>query len=468
VSKRIIGKNLVPKDDIVGMCVSSQWSGVVAVDKNGNHLMNAIIWMDSRGAPYIQKKMGGPIKISGYSVFTMLKWIKTTGGGPGLAGKDPISHILYLKNEKPEIYNNTYNFLECKDYLNLKLTGKFYATYDSIGLFWVTNNKDINNIHYDDKLIKFMGLERNKLPPLIGATDIVGNLSKDVADQIGLNYDVKVVAGSPDLQSAAVGSGATRFYEGHIYIGTSSWVICHVPFKKTDIFHNFASVPSAIPGSYFIADEQETAGGCLSFLKNNIIYNKDLMLSETKMDNVYQIFDEIIAKVPAGSHNLIFTPWLYGERTPIEDHTIRGGMHNITLSTTSSDMLRAVYEGVAYNSRWVLKYVEKFIKRKMDPINIIGGGALSDEWCQIYADILDRTMRRVKDPIQANARGAAFIGSVGLGYITFEDIHKYIQISKVFTPNPANRQKYDALFKEFVNIYKSTAKIYKRLAKIPK
>ncbi|MBD3230291.1 MAG: xylulose kinase [Candidatus Lokiarchaeota archaeon] len=468
-SKKLLDKNIVSIEDIVAVSCSSQWSGTVPVDKDGNHLMNAIIWMDTRGAPYIKKMVGGILEISGYGITNIFRWLRPTGGAPGLSGKDPIAHILFLKNERPEIYEKTYKFLECKDFLNLKFTGKFAASYDSITLHWLTDNRDLNNIHYHDGLIKKTKIEKDKLPHLKRAVDVLGNISKDVADELGLEKDVKVVMSSPDLLSAAVGSGAVRDYEAHIYIGTSSWIICHVPDKRTDIFNNIASIPSAIPDKYFAVTEQETAGACLSFLRDNIIYHKDELLMEEEQPDVYKIFDKIVKGVPAGSNKLLFTPWLYGERTPIEDHLLRGSLNNITLKTTREDMIRAVFEGVAYNSRWVLQTIENFVMKKfkggktLDPLNMIGGGASSNIWCQIYADVLNRTIRQVKNPIQANARGAAFIASVGLGYITFDEIPKYIEYSNIFKPNSKNREIYDELFEEFLNIYENNKKMYHRL-----
>jgi xylulokinase len=461
-SNRLIDKNLVAVDDIVAISCSSQWSGTVPVDSDGNHVMNAIIWMDSRGAPYIRKKFRGLINIDGcYSITNALRWIRKTAGIPAKAGKDPIAHILYMKYEKPEEYSRTFKFLEPKDYLNLRLTGQFAASYDSIMLHWVTNIRDINNICYDEGLIKKLGIEKEQLPPLKRAIDILGNVSAETADQLGVNKETKVVMGSPDLHAAIIGSGAVADYEGHIYVGTSSWVICHVPFKKTDISHNMATLPSAIPGRYFIANEQEIAGGCLTFLRDNIMYPEgDPHCGDPQ---VYEEFDKIVEQVDPGSNGLIFTPWLYGERTPVEDHTIRGGLHNISLPIKREMIIRAVFEGVAYNSRWLFQLVEKFIKRKMDPVNMIGGGARSNIWCQIYADVLDRTIRQVKDPIMANARGAAFLASISLGFCSFDDIPNLIQFSNVFKPNPDNREIYDTVFKEFLEIYKNNKSMYKRL-----
>ena len=464
-SKKLIDKELVPVEDIVGVCCSSQWSGTVPVDKNGNHIHNAIIWMDTRGAPHIKRLAKSRFfNISGYSITAIIKFIRIVGGGPGLSGKDPIAHILFLKFEKPDIYNSTYKFLECKDFLNLKFTGKFAASFDSIHLHWVTDIRDLMNIHYYDPLIKRMKLDKEKLPDLKFATDVLAQISPKVADEIGLSKKTKLIMGSPDVPSAIIGSGAVNDYEPHVYIGTSSWLTCHVPFKKSDIAHRMVSLPSPIPNRYYIGNEQEIAGGCLTFLRDNILYHKDELLLEEEVPDVYKIFDKVVETVPAGSNNLIFTPWLYGERTPVEDHTVRGTLMNVSLKTNRREIIRAIFEGVAFNSKWLLKYVEKFAKKpKLDNINMIGGGANSNVWCQIFADVLNRNIRQVKDPIQANARGAAFIASVGLGYIDWKDIAKHTEFVNIYKPNPKNRGVYDKLFKEFVNIYENNKKMFRRM-----
>ena len=476
-SKKLIDKGHVPVEEIVGVCNSSQWAGTVAVDKNGHHLMNSIIWMDTRGAPYIKELNKGLIKVSGYSLVKALKWIKITGGAPSIVGNDPIGHILLIKNEYPDIYEKTYMFLEPHDYVNLRLTGQFAASEASIHVHFITDIRDINNIHYSKKLLKKLKIEPEKFPQLKKSIDILGPIKPEVAGLLGLTKETKVVMGAPDIPTAIIGSGALADYQGHIYLGTSDWLICHVPYKKTDMFHIMASVPSAIPGKYFFINEQQVAGAALQFLRDKILYHKDELLKEEEVPDVYKIFDKIAEKVPAGSNNLIFTPWLYGERTPIEDLTIRGGLYNLSLEMTREHIIRAILEGIAYNIRWLFMYVEKNIQKwvmkeradmtkkdfVMPELNIIGGGAQSNIWCQIFADVLNRKIKQVKNPIQANARGAAFIASVGLGFMDWSDIPKYTEYSNIFTPNPENREIYDKLFKEFINIYKTTRKMYKRL-----
>ncbi|MFX0023044.1 MAG: FGGY-family carbohydrate kinase [Candidatus Hermodarchaeota archaeon] len=479
-SQKVIDNGKVSVDDIVGVCNTSQWSGTVALDKEGNHLMNSIIWMDTRGAKYIEKFNKGLLKVSGYNILKMLKLLKRTSGGPGFHGKDPISHILVLKNEFPDIYNNTYMFLEPQDYVNLKLTGKFAASIPSIALHWITDIRDLNNPKLSKKLTKMFKVDIEKFPAdLKNATDVLGPVKNEVADEIGLNRGTKVVMGAPDVATANIGSGAVMDYETHIYIGTSDWIGCHIPFKKVDIFHNMASLPSAIPGRYILANEQEIAGGALSFLRDKILYHKDELLKEEAVPDVYKIFDKIADTVPAGANNLIFTPWLIGERAPVDDSTIRGGLYNLSLDMSREHLIRAIFEGVAYNIKWLLIYVEKFIQKNkinttpgmskkdivIPEINIIGGGAQSNVWCQIFADVLDRKIKQVTDPIQANARGAAFIASVGLGYLKWDEIQRCCEIANIFTPNPDNREVYEKLFKEYLNIYKIMGKTYKSLNK---
>lgn len=462
-ARRLIDKSEVPAADIIAVSCTGQWSGTVAVDRAGEPLMNAIIWLDSRGAPYVRRITGGSVEIEGYAVGNLVRWIRPTGGIPSRMGRDSIAHILYIKNELPEIYRQTYKFLEPKDYLNLRLTGRFAASYDSITLHWVTDNRDLTRVAYDDGLIKKSNIEREKLPELKRAVDVLGPIRPEVADELGLDHSVQVVMGTPDVQSAAVGSGAVRDYEAHLYIGTSSWLACHVPFKKIDLVHNIASLPSAIPEKYLVSNEQGTSGGCLTFLKDNILYYRHDLLQETGQPNIYQVLDGVAEQAPPGSGKVIFTPWLYGERTPVADRFVRSAFLNLSLETKREHLVRAVFEGVAYNARWLLGYVEKLVNRRLDAINIVGGGANSDVWCQIHADVLDRTIRQVKRPTQANTRGAACVASVGLGYMAFDDIPDCVQIAHTYEPEPANRQIYDELFEEFVRYYKRNRRMYARL-----
>ena len=225
-----------------------------------------------------------------------------------------------------------------------------------------------------------------------------------------------------------------------------------MPFKKTAPTSNVASIPAALAGRYLIADEHETAGACLTFLRDNLGFADS--------------FDEMNAmvdRVPAGSGRVLFTPWLNGERSPVDDHTVRGSFHNLSLSTTRDQMVRAVYEGVALNSRWLLEAVEKFAGRRLDSLAFVGGGANSDQWSQIHADVLGREIRQVADPVLANVRGAAILTLLALDRIALADVAAMVEVKRTYRPDPANAAEYDLLFAEFVTLYKQTKGIFKRL-----
>jgi xylulokinase len=147
----------------------------------------------------------------------------------------------------------------------------------------------------------------------------------------------------------------------------------------------------------------------------------------------------------------------------VDDTRVRGGFFNQTLQTTRADVVRAVLEGVAYNSRWLLTYVERFVKRRFDAIRIIGGGATSDLWCRIHADVLDRRILRVENPVFSGARGAALQAGLALGDVTVREVAALVPISATFEPDPSSRRVYDRLFPEFVNLYRRTRPIYARL-----
>ena len=177
-------------------------------------------------------------------------------------------------------YPRLFSKLNALDYLNLRLTGRCLATYDSILTSWVSDNRDTSNVVYSDVLVRGCGIAREKFPEIVKCTDVIGRLRPEVATAIGLSPEVAVVAGAIDSTAAAIGSGAVRDYETHLYIGTSSWLAAHVPFKKTDIMSALASVPCAIPDRYLLIALQATAGGNLTFLRDKILYHKDELLQE--------------------------------------------------------------------------------------------------------------------------------------------------------------------------------------------
>ncbi|MHA1895931.1 MAG: xylulokinase [Promethearchaeota archaeon] len=462
-TKKLLDTTGTKPEEIAAIVTSNQMWVTIPVDKDGNPLMNAISWLDSRGSKDVQKFFGGFPKIEGYSLSKLLKWMKLVGAPPSLAGKDNFGHILWIMKNHPEIYEKTYKFLDAKDYLNYKFTGKIFTSSGVAMLSFLADARDPANVVWSKDLLGYLGVSVDKMPPILKSSDIGGELTKEAADDLGLIPGIPVVVGSGDVQCAAIGSGATKINMPHICIGTSSWVAAHTPLKKVDISHYMGSIGSAIPGRYLFTSEQEVAGAALEFLKNNILYHKDELLKEEEVPDVFKIFDKLAESVPAGSSNLIFTPWLFGEKSPFEDHNARGILFNLSLDHTRAHLIRAIFEGVAYNIKWCFIYLEKNLKVHLPEIRIIGGGAQSAVWSQILADVFDRKIVQVANPKEAGSRGAALIASVALGHTNWDDIPNLVKVEKEYSPNPDNRKIYDKLFKQYQKLYKNNKKMFKVL-----
>ena len=205
---RLLDRDLVPVGDIDAVSVTAQWSGTVPVDADGKALMNALTWMDSRGAAFIKDVTSGTVKLQGYDVRRLRSWVQRSGGVPSHSGKDPTAHILWIKHRAPEVYAATHTFLEPADYLNLRLSGRTVSSHDCITAHWVTDNRDRDDIHYDDELIRFSDLDRSTLPELVPSASVIGTITGEVAGAWGLSPSTKVVTATADVHSAVVGSGA--------------------------------------------------------------------------------------------------------------------------------------------------------------------------------------------------------------------------------------------------------------------
>ncbi|MFA4839357.1 MAG: FGGY-family carbohydrate kinase [Candidatus Neomarinimicrobiota bacterium] len=459
-SKAVIQKTGVNPADIVGVTFSSQMQGLVLVSKEGEPLRRAISWVDSRAGDIMRERIWTWPRVQGYNIFRLLRFLRITGGAPSLAGKDIIGKILWLKRHEPDIIAKTYKYLDPKDFVVYKLTGNYVKSTDLAVVWWLLDTrKNINQWHAG--LCKMVGIETEKLPEVKTSKAIVGSITETAALATGLLPGTPVINGAGDISASALGSGAVENGRLHVRIGTSGGVAGHFTKRKIDIAHYAGCIGSAYPEKYYLGiATQDTMGICLEWVKNKVIYHAEKLQQEYEVDKLYQVLDKLVQRVKPGSDGLIFTPWLYGERCPLNDDTLRGGLYNIGLNHTRSHIIRAVFEGIAMNALWALETMENLFE-KVDDLNFVGGGALSDTWCQIIADIMNRPIHQVTDPQQAAGKGVALLASWSLGYIkTFEDIGKHVKIKNTFYPIPENREVYDKQFKAFKKLYKLNRKWY--------
>jgi xylulokinase len=254
-----------------------------------------------------------------------------------------------------------------------------------------------------------------------------------------------VVTGVPDLHAAAFGAGATEPFATHLALSTTSWISCPFPRKKTDVLHSIATVPGLTNDSYLVINNQETGARALEWLQGILAGNGSTMS--------FSDMTTLAETSPAGANGVLFTPWLTGERSPVDDKGARAGFTDLSVTSTTADLIRAVLEGVAANSAWLFGHVERFAGQHLTPIRLLGGGAQSDLWCQIYANTLDRDIEQVHDPLVAQLRGAALLASVSLGLIKLDEVSAHVTPGQMFSPAPGDVDAYRTRRDELPSLY---------------
>jgi xylulokinase len=395
--------------------------------------------------------------------------LRITGGAAGTA-KDPIWKYLWVKENEPEIFRKTYKWLDVKDYLTSRCTGEFKQTYGSAHLTWVFDTRP-SRLKWSKSLCKTFGIDMNHLPEVVRSTDVIGNLTSKSASEMGLPEGIPVFGGGGDASMIPIGAGSVDLFDTHIYVGTSGWVVSIVKERWVDLQNFIASILNAIPDHYNYIAEQETAGLCLEWVRDHLALDeigiyldaKNVVDHDEKYDTLYDYLNETVNACEDGSGSVIFTPWLHGNRAPREDPYVRGMFFNIGLETGKRQMIRSVLEGVAYNMRWMLEACEKKIPYQKT-IRMVGGGAKSDVWCQIMADVTGRTIETIDNPQNVGSAGAALSCAVGLGLIkTFSDVKKLIPIKSTFYPRKECKDVHKRNFSVFKKLYENNKKLYKIL-----
>ena len=463
-------KKISPKD-IAGISFCSQMQGLVLVDKQGNALRRPMSYMDQRAKQEIKEGIANGIQIAGANIFKLIPSLIITGAVSSSV-KDPMWKYKWVEKHEPEIFKKVYKWLDVKDYLICRCTGKFTMSQDSAFGTMLYDNRPNKNC-WSKTLCKMFGINMEHLPTIVKSTDNVGGLTKNAAKQLGLEEGTPVFAGGGDASLIGVGAGCTNLGDTHIYDGTSGWVITVTDKKMVDVNAMIAAITGAQENKYYYFAEMETAGKCLEWVKDHIALDEcNIYLDKKKItdldnnmyESLYSYMTETIKDVKPGSGGVIFTPWLHGNRCPFEDPNATGGFYGVTLETGKTELIRSVLEGVFYHLRWMLECQDKKLKTS-NPIRFVGGGALSPVSCQMLADITGRTIETVKDSQLVGSIGAAAIVGVGLGTIdSLDNLKQFIPSDKVYEPNIQVHEEYEPYYQTFKKIYKANKGIYKAMA----
>ena len=460
-TKSMFGKTSVRPDEVEGITFCSQMQGLVLVDEEGNAVRHPMSYMDQRASREMREGIGsGAVKVSGMNAGKLVRSLQITGAVSGSV-KDPMWRYLWVKEHEPENFSKVRWWLDVKEYLIGRMTGKFIMTEDSAYSTFLYDTREKTR-GWSEELCDMFGVNIEHLPPVIKTSDVAGELREKQAAELGLKPGTKVFGGGGDASLIGVGAGCVRTGDTHIYCGTSGWVSTVCDKQMVDVVSMIAAAVGAQEGKYNYFAEMETAGKCLEWVKDHLaldeigVYlNKEEISGskETVYKSLYDYMTEVIESCPPGAGGVIFTPWLHGNRCPFEDHNASGMFFNISLDTGKTEMIRAVTEGVCFHLRWMLECQDKKL-RTSKKIRFVGGGALSPATCQILSDVIQRPVETVDSPQNVGSQGAALTAAFGMGILkSMDDIHDMVKVRKTYLPNKENKAVYKKNFKVFKNLY---------------
>ncbi len=471
----LFSKVEIKPTDISGISFCSQMQGLVLVDKNGKVLRRPMSYMDQRSKKELHEGMGRGLKVAGANVFRLLKSLQITCGA-SLSVKDPLWKYKWVQRNEPEIFKKTYRWLDVKESLIARCTGKFIMTHDSAYSTFLYDTRK-GKQGWSKTLCKTFGVDMNHLAPIISPIDLVGGLTALAASELGLPEGTPVFGGGGDATLIGIGAGCVNVGETHIYSGTSGWVSTILDHQVVDTDAMIAAIVGVEKNRFNYFAEMETAGKCFEWVKDHLaldeigVYLNHTHVSEGKealYRSLYEYLTKTISEVPAGAGGVIFTPWLHGNRCPFEDPNAAGVFFNIRLETGKTELIRAVLEGICYHLRWMLECQDKKIQTSQT-IRFVGGGALSSVTSQILADVTGRTIEVVAHPQNVGAVGAAAVAGVGLGVIeNLEKVKDFIPVIGTYLPKTENKEVYDRQYNVFKKLYASNKANFAALNQSPR
>ena len=454
----LLAKTEVRPEQVSALSFCSQMQGLVLVDREGRPVRRAMSYMDQRAGAELKRGLAHGPQIAGANVGKLLKCLRATGAVPSSV-KDPVWKYKWVQAHEPECFARTDKWLDVKEYLLLRCTGRAVMTEDSA---YATLLYDTKKRAWSQALCRMFGVNPAHLPPVVRAADRVGGLTDRAAAELGLPSGTPVFGGGGDASLIGVGAGAAAVGSTHIYCGTSGWVSTVTDRQLVDVDAMIAAIVGAQEGRYNYFAEMETAGKCLEWVKDHLALDEIGVYLEKRevtggqeagYASLYDYLTETVEQCPPGSGGVIFTPWLHGNRCPFEDPAAAGMFFNIRLDTGKRALIRAVLEGVCFHLRWMLECQARKVPTS-DPVRFVGGGALSAVTAQMLADVSGRTVETVASPQNAGSVGAAAVMAVGLGVVPDLDaVGALIPPAAAFTPNPANRAVYDRQYAVFRRLY---------------
>lgn len=379
--------------------------------------------------------------------------------GHRLSASYSAAKLLWVRENEPTLYDKTWKMVHAKDYVAFRLTGELVTDFSDGSS---TNLMDIERKEWSQELLDAFEIDRSLLPNLVASTTVTGTVTKEAAIATGLAEGTPVVVGGGDGSCAAVGAGVVHPGEAYNVIGTSSWISTAATQPYFDPAMQTFNWVHLDPTLYTPCGTMQAAGLSYQWYRDTLCA-EDVLEAREKGVNAYKLIDAEAASAPAGSRDLLFLPYLVGERSPWWNHDASGAFIGLRADTDKGCISRSVLEGVGYNLRVILEALRK--QQPIDEVSMIGGGAKGELWLQILCDIWDSPLGVLRFQEEATSMGAAICAGVGIGvYDSFESCVGFNPVERRVTPNPETRETYARLYPIFKESYQSLEPIFRRLA----
>lgn len=444
----------VDKSSIKGIGISSLYGGAgVPVDKNFEPIYPCLIWMDRRAEKEVEW-----VKEN----VDLEKLFNITGNY--VNSYFGFSKILWIKNNKKDIWDKIEYFIPPANYIIYKMTGELAVDYSSAGnIGGVFNLKERT---WSEDMMKELGIPHDMMPPkLVGCTDIVGNLRSELANKMDLSADTAVVAGGVDAPVANVGAGA--FSEGSHVAMTGTSMCWGLITKKRNLSPKLVSMPYSLESEekIYTFGGSSTAGVLARWFRDEFAKLEKDICSKIDLE-AYDLLELKAKDIPAGSEGLIVLPYFMGERSPIWDSDARGTIVGLSLYHSSGHLYRAFLEGVAYALKHNVQLVEETGARLDKEIILSGGVSQSELWPQIFADVTGYPIKIIKDDVEAPLGDALLAGLATGVFESPEVIKEWLDFKPPIEPSYENYKIYDEYFDQYLDIYQNLKGNMKKLSNL--
>ena len=428
--------------EITGIGLSGQMHGSVFVNKAGKSLRRALLWNDQRTArecEQIEQLAGGRKKL-----IAMVSNVALTGF--------TAPKILWVRKHDPQVYASTHKVLLPKDYIRLRLTGEYASEVsDAAGTLLL----DVKKRTWHRGLLGRLSIDPDLLPPVYESTVVSGKVSAAAAKATGLKVGTPVVGGAGDQPAGAVGNGIVRAGIVSATMGTSGVVFAHSDEPVPNDQGNLQSFCHAVPGKWCVFGCMLAAGGSLQWLRNTL-WSDEVAAAYKRKGDPGELYPKMIAEaaaVPAGAEGLVFLPYLTGERCPYPDPQARGAWVGLTVRHRRAHLVRAVLEGITFGMRDQVELM-RAAGVKITEVRASGGGAASDFWRQMQADMYHANVVTINTR-EGGALGVALLAAVGTGEYSSvpEACSAVIKVSTRIKPIKKAAAAYDRLYPTFRSLY---------------